>query len=95
MRTFQRFLFLSLVVAPVAYWILGGGVSLPSLSAQPTVYDSRCDRVDWHYAPAGAGRREWVATMEGAQDDPQVVRWLDMTDAERGSFLAQCGKERR
>lgn len=92
MRTIMRFVLLSLVVVPVAYWLLGGG--LPSLSAGATVHSSLCDRVDWHFAPTGAGQREWVATMEGSQDDPQVAKWLDMTDAERGAVLAQCGKER-
>lgn len=93
MRTIMRFLLLTLVVAPIAYWLLGG-LSLPSLSSGATVHSSLCERVDWHFAPTRTGQREWVATMEGMQDDPQVARWLRLTDAERVSFLAQCGKER-
>lgn len=95
MRTVMRFILLSLVVAPIAYWLLGGGMSLPSLSASTTGNSSLCDRVDWHFAPVAAGRREWVATMEGAQDDAQVIDWKRLSDAGRGSVLAQCGKERR
>jgi hypothetical protein len=91
----MRFILLSLVVAPVAYWLLGGGFSLPSMSASATGNSSLCERVDWYLAPVAAGRREWVATMEGNQDDPQVAEWLQMSDADRGAFLAQCGKERQ
>jgi hypothetical protein len=94
MRTVIRSILLSLVVAPVAYWLLGGGLSLPSLSDSTTGNSSLCERVDWHFAPVAAGRREWVASMEGAQDDPQVADWLRMDDAGRGAVLAQCGKER-
>lgn len=94
MRTIIRFVLLSLVIVPVAYWLLGGGLSLPSLSTGPTINSSLCERVDWRFAPVGMGRREWVASMEGDQDDPQVAKWLRMDDAERGAVLAQCGKER-
>lgn len=94
MRTVMRFILLSLVVAPIAYWLLGGGLSLPSLSAGATVHSSACERVDWYLAPGGMTGRHWVASMEGAQDDPQVVEWLQMSDADRGAFLAQCGKVR-
>lgn len=92
MRTVMRFFLLSLVVAPAAYWLLGGSVSLSSAPA--TGDSSLCERVSWVLAPVGTGQREWVATMEGAQDDPQVTKWLQMTNADRGSFLAQCGKDR-
>lgn len=94
MRTFIRFILLSLVVAPVAYWLLGGGLSLPSLSDSTTGNSSLCERVDWYLAPNDMVGRVWTPTMEGNQDDPQVAEWLDMTDAERGAVLAQCGKER-
>ncbi len=92
MRTAMRFILLTLVIAPVAYWLLGGGVSLSS--APVTGNSSLCERVSWVLAPVDAGQREWVATMEGTQDDAQVAQWLQMTDADRGAFLAQCGKER-
>lgn len=92
MRTVMRFFLLSLVIAPVAYWLLGGSVSLSSVPV--TGNSSLCERVSWVLVPVGTGRREWVATMEGAQDDAQVAQWLQMTDADRGAFLAQCGKER-
>jgi hypothetical protein len=90
----MRFILLSLVVAPIAYWLLGGGLSLPSLSASVAAPSSVCERVDWYFAPGGMTGRYWVATMEGLQDDPQVIKWKSLTDAERGAVLAQCGKER-
>ncbi len=93
MRTITRFFLLTLVVAPVAYWLLGGALTVGSTDVAGG--NSLCGRVDWVRAPVAPGRREWVASMEGNQDDPQVAQWLAMDDAGRGAFLAKCGKERR
>lgn len=93
MRKIARFILLSLVVVPVAYWILGGAL-LSVAQPQQAGDSSLCERVDWYLAPVALGRQEWVASMEGNQDDPRVIEWKSMTDAERGALLARCGKER-
>lgn len=95
MRTVMRFILLSLVVAPIAYWLLGGGLLLPSLSANVAGPGSICEHVDWYLAPGNTGQRQWVPAMERTAGGAQIAEWKNLTDAERGTVLVQCGKERR
>ncbi len=94
MRTIARMILLTLIVVPVAYWLLGGSFAFGGGQAVAG-NSSLCERVNWVLAPLALGRREWVASMEGEQSDVQVIHWMAMDDAERGALLAQCGKKRR
>lgn len=96
MRTFARLILVTLIVAPVAYWIMASGsdgnVAAQPMQVQPSFSaELSCDRASWYNAPTGDGRRAFVPSYSGFYDN-SVAAWSAMTDAERGAFLAQCGE---
>lgn len=102
-RTFVRVVLLAVVVSSVAYMILSAGfdgeiaaqpiVSVAAVQPEQPVFSSllSCDHARWYNAPLGNGQRSYVPNYDATQ--PGVNVWRDMTDEERGAFLAACGKD--
>lgn len=87
MRKLVHVLLVSMIVVPVAYWILASSAGTTAMEA-----GSQCGRISWYNAPVGFGR-EWVARYDGPTD---VIwdKWRGMEDSERVAALLACGKER-
>jgi hypothetical protein len=64
----------------------------PIAQLSPTFsHELDCARASWYNAPIGDGKRMFVPSYSGGYD-ASVQAWDDMTDPERGAFLAQCGE---